>query len=166
MRSRANTGTRAAFVAEPTAHVIGQFDLSDNGSGFRAKNRWSFMSARDAWVAPVQVKVGPDGAIWVSDFYTLVAQHNPTPRNMMGCCENGPGNAYETPNRDRLHGRIYRIVYDSARQAPPRRLDNATSPQLVDALSDDNMFWRQTAQRLLVERKATDAIPALIRRAE
>jgi len=154
---------RAAFVAEPTAHVIGQFDLSSNGSGFRARNRWSFMSARDAWVAPVQVKVGPDGAIWVSDFYTLVAQHNPTPRNMMGCCQTGPGQAYETPNRDKLHGRIYRIVYDSARQVPPRRLDNATTQQLVDALSDDNLFWRQTAQRLLVERKATDAIPALIR---
>jgi putative membrane-bound dehydrogenase-like protein len=157
---------RAAFVAEPTAHVIGQFELTDNGSGFRARNRWSFMSARDAWVAPVQVKVGPDGAVWVSDFYTLVAQHNPTPENMMGCCKRGPGNAYETPNRDRLHGRIYRIVYDSARvPAAPKRLDNATSTQLVDALADDNMFWRQTAQRLLVERKATDAIPALIRRA-
>jgi hypothetical protein len=156
---------RAAFVAEPTAHLIGQFDLSSNGSGFRARNRWSFMSARDAWVAPVQVKVGPDGAIWVSDFYTLVAQHNPTPENLMGCCQRGPGQAYETPNRDKLHGRIYRIVYDSARQAPPRRLDNATTQQLVDALSDDNLFWRQTAQRLLVERKATDAIPALVRRA-
>jgi len=163
---------RAAFVAEPTAHVIGQFDLSDNGSGFRARNRWSFMSARDAWVAPVQVKVGPDGALWVSDFYTLVAQHNPTPRNMMGCCQTGPGQAYETPNRDKLHGRIYRIVYDSSatrgsatRQAAARRLDTATPQQLVDALSDDNMFWRQTAQRLLVERKAMDAVPALIRRA-
>ena len=156
---------RAAFVAEPTAHVIGQFDLSDNGSGFRARNRWSFMSARDAWVAPVQVKVGPDGALWISDFYTLVAQHNPTPRNMMGCCQTGPGQAYETPNRDRLHGRIYRIVYDSARQAPPKRLDTATPAQLVAALDEDNLFWRQTAQRLLVERKAVDAIPALVRRA-
>ncbi len=154
---------RAAFVAEPTAHVIGQFDLFPNGSGFRAKNRWSFMSARDAWVAPVQVKIGPDGAVWVSDFYTLVAQHNPTPRNMMGCCQTGPGQAYETPNRDRLHGRIYRIVYDSARQAVPRRLDTATPQQLVSALADDNLFWRQTAQRLLVERKATGAIPALVR---
>ena len=154
---------RAAFVAEPTAHVIGQFELVENGSGFRARNRWSFMSARDAWVAPVQVKVGPDGALWVSDFYTLVAQHNPTPRNMMGCCQTGPGQAYETPNRDRLHGRIYRIVYDSARPAPARRLDTATPEQLVAALADDNMFWRQTAQRLLVERKAVAAVPALIR---
>jgi putative membrane-bound dehydrogenase-like protein len=153
---------RIAFVAEPTAHLIGMFELNDNGSTFRAKNRWSFMASRDAWAAPVQVKVGPDGAIWVSDFYTLVAQHNPTPKDMKGCCETGPGNAYETPNRDRLHGRIYRIAYDSARSAPPLRLDHATPQQLVHALSNDNLFWRLTAQRLLVERGKQDVVPALI----
>jgi putative membrane-bound dehydrogenase-like protein len=156
---------RVAFVAEPTGHLIGMFELEDNGSAFRAKNRWNLMAARDAWVAPVQVKVGPDGALWVSDFYTLVAQHNPTPKMPGGCCETGKGNAYETPNRDRLHGRIYRIVYDSARQArPPRpmRLDTATPAQLVRALTHDNMFWRLTAQRLLVERGKTDVVPALL----
>jgi putative membrane-bound dehydrogenase-like protein len=157
---------RMAFVAEPTAHVIGMFELSDNGTSFSAKNRWSLMASRDAWAAPVQVKVGPDGAVWVSDFYTLVAQHNPTPQNMRGCCQNGPGNAYETPNRDRLHGRMYRIAYDSAKAAPLMRLDNATPAQLVRALSHDNMFWRMTAQRLLVERGKQDVVPALIRLAQ
>ena len=159
---------RVAFVAEPTGHVIGMFELRDAGSAFRAKNRWSFMAARDAWVAPVQVKVGPDGALWVSDFYTLVAQHNPTPKFADGrCCENGPGNAYETPNRDRLHGRLYRIAYDGApappRRARPFRLDNATPEQLVAALKNDNMFWRLVAQQLLVERGKTDVVPALVR---
>ncbi|MDP9144015.1 MAG: ThuA domain-containing protein, partial [Actinomycetota bacterium] len=153
---------RVAFVAEPTAHLIGMFDLNPNGSGFRARNRWSFMASRDAWAAPVQVKVGPDGAIWVSDFYTLVAQHNPTPRNFHGCCENGPGNAYETPNRDRLHGRVYRIAWEGAPDAAPFRLDNATPAQLVAALRNDNMFWRLTAQRLLVERGRPDVVPALL----
>ncbi len=153
---------RIAFVAEPTAHLIGMFELSDNGSAFRARNRWSFMASRDAWAAPVQVKVGPDGALWVSDFYTLVAQHNPTPKDFRGCCETGPGNAYETPNRDRLHGRIYRIAYDSAPAAPPLRLDNASPQQLVQALKHDNLFWRLTAQRLLVERGKLDVVPALI----
>jgi len=154
---------RTAFVAEPTAHLIGMFQMSDNGSGFKAKNRWSFMASRDAWTAPVQVKVGPDGAVWVSDFHTLVAQHNPTPRGMKGgCCETGAGAAYETPNRDRLHGRLYRIVYDSAPAPTITRLDNATPAQLVKALTNDNMFWRMTAQRMLVERKKTDVIPQLI----
>ncbi|MGH7528750.1 MAG: PVC-type heme-binding CxxCH protein [Gemmatimonadales bacterium] len=154
---------RAAFVAEPTGHLIGMFELRDHGSGFRAKNRWSFLAARDAWVAPVQVKVGPDGAVWFSDFYTLVSQHNPTPRDLPGgCCERGAGNAYETPNRDTLRGRIYRVVYDSAPPAPRMALDPATPNQLVAALRNDNMFWRLTAQRLLVERGKTDVVPSLV----
>ncbi|MGH7505355.1 MAG: PVC-type heme-binding CxxCH protein, partial [Longimicrobiales bacterium] len=149
---------RIAFVAEPTAHVIGMFELTQVGSAFEAKNRWSFMASRDAWQAPVQVKVGPDGAVWVSDFYSLVAQHNPTPEGM----EQGEGNAYVTPNRDEVHGRIYRIVYDDAPTTPTTSLADATPEQLVEALSDDNMFWRMTAQRLLVERGQTDVVPALI----
>jgi hypothetical protein len=85
---------------------------------------------------------------------------------MQGCCQTGPGNAYETPNRDRLHGRIYRIAYDSARATPPLRLDTATPAQLVRALTNDNLFWRLTAQRLLVEGRHRAAIPALITSAQ
>ena len=155
---------RVAFVADPTAHVVGMFELSGDGSGMRARNRWNLSVSRDAWAAPVQVKVGPDGAIWISDFYTLVAQHNPTPQNLStDCCRTGPGNAYETPNRDRLHGRIYRIAYDSAPPAILTRLDRATPEHLVRALSNDNMFWRLTAQRLLLERGKMDVVPALVR---
>ncbi|MGQ0702477.1 MAG: PVC-type heme-binding CxxCH protein [Gemmatimonadales bacterium] len=155
---------RVAFVADPTAHLVGMFELSDNGSGMRAKNRWSLLASRDQWAAPVQVKVGPDGALWVSDFYTLVAQHNPTPDSLSpNCCKRGEGNAYETPNRDRLHGRIYRIAYDSAPSQSLTRLDRASPAQLVAALANDNLFWRLTAQRLLVERGRTDMVPALIR---
>jgi hypothetical protein len=119
------------------------------------------MASRDQWAAPVQVKVGPDGALWVSDFYTLVAQHNPTPEYGETCCERGPGNAYETPNRDRLHGRVYRIVHEDARPGT-RSLDGAGPTRLVEALTDDNMFWRLTAQRLLVEREERDVVPELI----
>ncbi|HSL69161.1 MAG TPA: PVC-type heme-binding CxxCH protein, partial [Longimicrobiales bacterium] len=165
---------RVAFVAEPTGHLVGMFELIPNGSGFIAKNRWSLFASRDTWSAPVQVKVGPDGAVWVSDFYTLVAQHNPTP--MAGdpaensnkfftkaCCKTGAGAAYETPNRDQTHGRIYKVVYEKAPRPAPMRLDNATPVQLVAALKNDNMFWRMTAQQRLVERKQTDVVPALIR---
>jgi hypothetical protein len=137
-------------------------EMSRNGSGYRAKNMWSFMASLDTWLAPVQIKVGPDGALWVSDFYSLVAQHNPTPTNLGTCCPNGPGNAYETPNRNAASGRIYRISYKGAPAAQPMRLDNASAAQLVAALRNDNMFWRLTAQRLLVERGQRDVVPALI----
>jgi len=154
---------RIAFVVEPTAHLVGMFELMQEGSGFTAKNKWNLMASRDAWSAPVQVKVGPDGAVWVSDFYSLVAQHNPTPEEMTPtCCRTGRGAAYETPNRDKLHARIYRISWEGAPPGQPLRLDNATPQQLVAALRNDNMHWRHTAQRLLVERGQTDVVPALI----
>jgi putative membrane-bound dehydrogenase-like protein len=155
---------RMAFVAEPTGHLVGMFEMIPNGSGFIAKNRWSLMASRDAWMAPVQVKVGPEGAVWIADFYTMVAQHNPTPEKLTAdCCKTGAGAAYETPNRDRTHGRIYRIVYEGAPRATPMRLDNATPAQLVEALSNDNMFWRFIAQQRLVEGRHTSVVPALIR---
>lgn len=152
---------RKAFVADPTGKLIGMFDLRQEGTAFSAKNEWSFLASRDSWVAPVQVKVGPDGALWVSDFYTLVSQHNPYV-NMEGCCPEGVGNAYETPNRDAERGRIYRIVYEGAPEQAPMRLDGASPAELVAALSHDNMFWRFTAQRLLVERGQRDVVPALV----
>lgn len=154
---------RAAFVADPTGHLIGMFDLEQAGSTFRARNRWNIMASRDQWAAPVQVKVGPDGALWVADFYTLVAQHNPTPDYGPDCCERGPGNAYETPNRDRLHGRMYRIVHEGS-SVQPMNLEGASPEQLLAALDHDNMFWRLTAQRLLVERAQRDVVPALVQR--
>ncbi len=154
---------RIGFVVEPTGHLVGMFEMIPSGSGFIAKNRWSLMASRDAWSAPVQVKVGPDGALWVSDFYTLVAQHNPTPENITAdCCRTGRGAAYETPNRDTTHSRIYRIVHEAAPAYRPIRLDNATPARLVAALRNDNMFWRHTAQRLLVRRGQRDVVPALV----
>jgi uncharacterized protein len=154
---------RKAFVVDPTGHLVGMFDLRRQGSAFRAINQWNFMASRDAWVAPVQVKVGPDGALWVSDFYTLVSQHNPTPNYKDGsCCPHGEGNAYETPNRDASRARIYRISHVDAGAYTPLRLDAATPRELVAALRHDNMFWRLTAQRLLVERRQLDVVPDLV----
>jgi hypothetical protein len=127
---------RMAFVAEPTAHLIGMFELAGNGTTFSAKNRWSLMASRDAWAAPVQVKsarTARSGSPTSTPWWRSTTH----PQNMRGCCQNGPGNAYETPNRDRLHGRMYRISYDSARAALPMRLDRATPAAVGAALPND-----------------------------
>ena len=57
-------------------------------------------------------EVGPDGNVWVIDWYNYIVQHNPTPPGF----KTGKGNAYETDLRDKKHGRIYRIVYEKARR--------------------------------------------------
>ncbi len=149
---------RAAFVAEPTGHLVGQFDLQRRGTAYDARNRWSFIASRDQWFSPVQIKVGPDGALWISDFYSLVVQHNPTPEGM----ETGEGRAYETPNRGAERGRIYRVQWRDAPAATRLALDDASPSQLVETLRHDNMLWRLLAQQRLVERGERDVVPALV----
>jgi putative membrane-bound dehydrogenase-like protein len=146
---------RVAFVAEPTGHLLHQCRIEPSGSGFVSRDGWNFLASTDEWTAPIAAEVGPDGALWVIDWYNFVVQHNPTPHGFT----TGRGNAYETPERDKTHGRIYRIVH---RVDAPPRLDPAAPETLVAALKHSNMFWRLTAQRLLVERGKPDVRDALV----
>ncbi len=149
---------RAQFVAEPTGHLLARFNLEAKGTDFVALNARNFAASDDEWTSPVCAEVGPDGALWVSDWYNYIIQHNPTPRGF----RTGKGNAYETPLRDTSHARIYRFAYKQAPKANPLRLNRNNGLELVAALKNDNMFWRNTAQRLLVERGQRDVVPALV----
>jgi uncharacterized protein len=149
---------RIAFITEPTAHVVGQGIVEKEGAAFVTRDGWNLMAGAEEWVAPVHAQVGPDGAVWVADWYNFISQHNPTPPRY----SNGPGNAYETSMRDRQRGRIYRVVYKDA--PPPSRvsLSKGDTAGLLRALASDNMLWRLHAQRLLVERGSTDVVPQLV----
>lgn len=149
---------RVAFISEPTAHIIGQAVLENQGSGFVARDGWNLISSAEEWFAPVAAMVGPDGAVWFADWYNFIAQHNPTPQGY----STGKGAAYETSMRDHLRGRIYRIVYKGAPAAKKRSLSKTDTVGLLSALAADNMFWRLQAQRLLVERGQKDVVPQLI----
>lgn len=155
---------RAAFVTEPTGHLIATFILRPEGAGFRSKNSWNLLASNDGWTSPIMAEVGPDGNVWVIDWYNFIVQHNPTPAGF----KTGKGNAYESNLRDKKHGRIYRLTYnggpDAAKSPEPIRSLNASKPdELLAALSSDNFFWRRHAQRLLVERGQKDVVPELIK---
>ncbi len=149
---------RTAFVAEPTGHLVGTFVLSRDGSDFHSTNPFNLLGSDDEWCAPIMAEVGPDGHVWVIDWYNYIVQHNPTPVGF----KTGKGGAYETELRDKKHGRIYRIVYRGAQDAVPLDLRDAAPEQLVAMLKYPNMLWRKHAQRLLVERGKTDVTAALI----
>ena len=106
-------------------------------------------------------EVGPDGNVWVLDWYNFIVQHNPTPQGF----KTGKGAAYESDLRDKKHGRIYRVLHESTGSVKDTgtrlSLAGATPEKLVAALSHDNLFWRRHAQRLLVERGEKDVVPAL-----
>jgi putative membrane-bound dehydrogenase-like protein len=148
---------RTAFVCEPTGHLVATFQIDGNGTDFTSRNAWNLLASDDEWTAPIMAEVGPDGNVWVIDWYNYIVQHNPTPIGF----KNGPGNAYETDLRDKKHGRIYRIVVKGAKDAAPMSLKDATPQQLVAALKSDNLFWRMHAQRLLVERGKADIVQKL-----
>lgn len=138
---------RAAFICEPTGHLIHVDWILPEGSGFVARDGYNLLASSDEWTAPIMAEVGPDGALWFIDWYNYIIRHNPTPEGF----ETGKGNAYVTGMRDNRHGRIYRITHrDGKHDAVPQNGDL----DLRAALNSDNLFWRLTAQRVLVERAA------------
>ena len=143
---------RVALVCEPTGHLLHQAILEKDGAGFTERDGWNLLASADEWVSPVQAEVGPDGAVWILDWYNFIIQHNPTPPGF----ENGPGNAHINPLRDKVHGRIYRLSYEGAKPRPPVQLSKGQPAKLVTALRNENMLWRMHAQRLLVERGKLD----------
>ena len=152
---------RTAFVCGPTGHLVGTFVISRVGADMQATSPVNLIASDDEWTAPIMAEVGPDGNVWVIDWYNYIVQHNPTPIGF----KTGSGNAYVNDLRDRKHGRIYRVTWtgdsSSGNTAMPD-LSQATPKQLVAALSHPTMLWRKHAQRLIVERGQQDVVPALL----
>ena len=154
---------RAAFICGPTGNLLGTYYITQKGAGYSAKNGFSFVASADEWFSPIVAEVGPDGHLWIADWYNFIIQHNPTPSIGRGgyAARNGRGNAHINPNRDRQHGRIYRVIWEGAQKSKITSLANASPLQLVKALDNDNLFWRQTAQRLIVNDRMFDKVEAL-----
>lgn len=147
---------RIAFVNEPTCHLVHQCVLEPEGSGFKEVDGRNLLASADAWCAPVFSQVGPDGQVWVADWYDFIIQHNPLP----GGFKMGKGNAYVTPLREHRMARIYRVIYPSEKKAYPNL--SAENPEtLLETLAHSNLFWRLAAQRLLVDRGKKDVVPKL-----
>jgi len=149
---------KIAFVSEPTGHILHQNSMVKNGTDFSDAESFNLMASADEWFSPVFAEVGPDGAVWVADWYSYIIQHNPVPEGY----DNGFGNAYQTDLRDFTHGRIYRVSYNNAPKYAPLTLSENNVDGLLAALKNDNMFWRMHAQRMLVERGKNDVVSKLI----
>ncbi|MEO1525925.1 MAG: PVC-type heme-binding CxxCH protein [Planctomycetota bacterium] len=152
---------KTAFVCGPTGHLVGTFVLRRDGANYTSTSPTNLLASDDEWSAPIMAEVGPDGAVWVIDWYNYIVQHNPTPHGF----ETGKGAAYESDLRDKRRGRIYRVVPvgskgDSLHEF--KSLVDASNAELVETLKHPSFMWRLQAQRLLIERNAEDALPGLI----
>jgi len=142
------------FMGNIHDSAVHQDRLAPNGSSFTATFVRDFVRANDGWFRPVSSQTGPDGALWIMDWY-----------DKYPCYQNA--NA-DPEGVDRAHGRIWRVVYTGNKPgapvpARPANLDLAklSSSELVQLLSHPNVWHRRTAQRLLSERRDSNTRRAL-----
>ncbi len=162
---------KVAFVTEPTVRLVHNAVIEPDGAGFKEHDGWNLVASSDEWFGPVHAEVGPDGAVWILDWYNFIIQHNvfvpaqaPSDKVLPFVDQpHGPGNAFESELRDKKYGRVYRLVYKDAKHKTPHKLSKDDTKGLLNALKSDNKFWRMHAQRLLVERQQDDVASDLIR---
>lgn len=149
-----------AFVPEPSANLIKRIKLTDDGAAVTGANAYDggeFMTSTDERFRPVNLYNGPDGALYVVDFYRGIIQHRIYMTTFLR-------KQVEERGLDRGVGlgRIWRIVPDGAPRAKfDSGLARAPVAELVAKLADANGWVRDTAQRLLVERRDPTSVPAL-----
>jgi putative heme-binding domain-containing protein len=98
---------------------------------------------------PIDVKMGPDGALYVLDWYNIIIQHNQV--------------NFRDPRRDHDHGRIWRITCRDRPLVPPPYLAEASIPQLLDHLKDPEQWTRLKTARMLAQQNRKEVISALAR---
>ena len=149
------------FVADPSANVVHRAVVDASGAAAeagRGRPGVEFLASTDPLFRPVNLTVGPDGALYVLDMHRGVVEH---PEWIPDAME-AELDLYEGDDR----GRIYRVVPAGglpAGLADFRGFDRARSGELLDALSGPNRWRRLTAQRLLVEEFAEDPPETVVR---
>jgi putative heme-binding domain-containing protein len=140
------------YVGNVVTNRINHDRLQRHGSTYKAIEQPDFLVSADPWFRPVDIKLGPDGALYVADFYNRIIGHYEVP--------------LDHPGRDRDRGRIWRIVYRGPDgNGPPRapRADwaKATTAELIDDLAHPNLSVRTLATNQLVERGGLEVLEAV-----
>lgn len=142
----------ATFVAEPVHNLVHVDAVRDSGSSFvasRILKKKDFLTSKDAWFRPVQFYVGPDGALYVVDYYRQIVEHP----EWMSDEINKSGALYNGTDK----GRIYRITPKTGlamNWLGKLNLSQKSDKELVQLLESKNNWWRKTAHRLLVDRQS------------
>src|SRR5262249_6686921 len=136
------------FIGNPVTSRINRDRLERHGSTLLAREQPDFLTSDDPWFRPVDIKLGPDGALYVADFYNRIIGHYEMPLTH--------------PGRDRFRGRIWRIVYrgaDGAGKPTRPRPDwaKASIAELIDDLASPNLTVRFKATNQLAERGGDEA---------
>lgn len=152
------------FISEPAGNLVRRFDVEEEEGMPQAVNAYEgaeFIASTDERFRPVNLYSAPDGTLYVVDMYRGISQHR---QYLTEYLED------QIRRRDLARplglGRVYRVVHEDHAPGPIPQLSSMDTRELVDLLSHPNGWWRDTAQRLLVERGDTSEAAALRRLAE
>lgn len=133
------------FAVVPLMSHVMMSAVHGDRSSYQTKDLGPVVKTTDTWFRPVDIKPAPDGSLFVADFYEAKIAH-------LG---------HNDGTIDRDSGRIYRLRAKDAKSYRPTNLAKKTGAELVALLRSDNRWVRETARRLLGDRRDATAIPAL-----
>ena len=131
------------------ANRVVRFKISDQGAGYVTQQMPDILRTSADSFRPIDVKLGPDGALYIADWSNPIIQHGEVD--------------FRDPRRDKVHGRIWRVTAKG--RAPLARIDftRLTVPSLLDQLISNNNYNQASARRVLIERGAERVLPELAR---
>jgi putative membrane-bound dehydrogenase-like protein len=118
--------------------------LQRDGSTYFATGEPDFLTANDAWFMPVAQKTGPDGCLYILDWYDRYHCYQDANR--------------DSPGIDRLKGRLYRVRYKDTPRAGAFDLKRESDDRLFERLKGENGFFRDAARHELIERRRDQRI--------
>jgi putative heme-binding domain-containing protein len=148
-----------AFACDPTGNLVHRDKLQPVGPTFASRMATEgreFLASPDNWFRPVNLSVGPDGALYICDMYRKTIEHPeylPVEVRKRTDFESG---------KDK--GRIWRVVSATGKNNTAQTLDLETLPaaQLVKLLAHSNIWHRDTARRLILEKKPREIFSLLL----
>ncbi|WP_052574110.1 PVC-type heme-binding CxxCH protein [Haloferula sp. BvORR071] len=121
------------------AHRVVRFNVTESGSGYAAQEAGDLLRTESVNFRPIDVKIGPDGALYIADWSNPIINHGEVD--------------FRDPRRDREHGRIWRVQKKGSAPAPRQDLAKLDQAKLLEKLTSDQRYEREEAMAVLVERE-------------
>ena len=131
------------------SRTVVRYELVENGAGYSARVLEPLISSKHPNFRPVDCKIGPDGAVYVADWYNSIINH--------------AQHDFRDPRRDHEHGRIWRITYKGRPLAKVPELVGASVDSLVSQLDSPEAWIRHQARKELSERNPDAVVTAVER---
>ncbi len=128
------------FVANPITRKIQAIRIHRDGAEYYLQKLPDFLLSSDEWFRPVAIHFGPDGCLYIVDWYNKIISHNEVPRNH--------------PDRDKTRGRIWRVRHQSQPKRTIPDLTKADDQSLLQHLASTNTWEARSAWHEIVDRKA------------